>query len=277
LPSGRETGAGVPGLNLEQECAALSGAAYHDGVNEPPPGWTSVAAAADTGLTDPNILRKLTKAVNAIKKGEATYAFDATLYYKKEADLFVLAFKGTTLTSFADWNANINQTNHSVSEYYVGANNLADDLSPLFADYVNRQTSGFWVTGHSLGGGLASAFAMESGFPAYTFNAAGIGLMSSFRGDKWPGSNGTNFIGTDKGDGKYITACYIPDEALTRIQRGDFDPIPVLNLRVRDLKLVRPGFPKPLPLDGLGGRNMFVLHGIDSVLIAEKVRTPPST
>lgn len=112
---------------------------------------------------------------------------------------YLLAFAGTSPTSLANWRANIAQAFGLGSSQYDQAINLAGD--------VWQRTGGNVIfTGHSLGGGLASAAAYATGGRAITFNAAG--LHSMYR-------NGTPGA---------IRAHYIRSEVLTTVQR--WTPLP---------------------------------------------------
>lgn len=74
----------------------------------------------------------------------------------------VLAYAGTDFTSLADWKANILQGMGFESAQYTNAIELA------------RSYGSITFTGHSLGGGLASAAAIYTGGTASVFNAAGL-------------------------------------------------------------------------------------------------------
>lgn len=74
----------------------------------------------------------------------------------------VLAYAGTDFTSWADWKANILQGMGLESAQYTNAIELA------------RSYGSITFTGHSLGGGLASAAAIYTGGTASVFNAAGL-------------------------------------------------------------------------------------------------------
>ena len=75
-----------------------------------------------------------------------------------------LVFKGTT--SREDWLNNIAQGRDQYSDYYKRAVELGDT--------IKRSGAKVHITGHSLGGGTASAASRTSGMDATTFNAAGL-------------------------------------------------------------------------------------------------------
>jgi len=130
---------------------ALAADVYNDTPN-PPAGW-SVAGDEDLarlGL-DPTDLE------------EAGSDFRARVYVDTAGD-YVAAFRGTQ--SAADWKANLQQGLGLDSGHY--------DKALLIGERLRAAGEDVTLTGHSLGGGLASAAAVASGLPADTFNAAGL-------------------------------------------------------------------------------------------------------
>jgi RHS repeat-associated protein len=79
---------------------------------------------------------------------------------------YIYATEGTTPTSMKDWSNNIDQVLDGTSLQYSESVGLAEGLAGEF--------EGISFTGHSLGGGLASANALAVGGKAVTFNAAGL-------------------------------------------------------------------------------------------------------
>ncbi len=82
-------------------------------------------------------------------------------------DNYTIAFQGTTPTSGGDWGANFGQGAGFESEYY----NQAGEVGRTAARSAPGRVQ---FTGHSLGGGLASAASAATGGDATTFNAAGL-------------------------------------------------------------------------------------------------------
>jgi hypothetical protein len=78
---------------------------------------------------------------------------------------YVVSFRGTT--SGGDWRANVQQGLGLSSDHYRRALYIGSRLALASGAHVT-------ITGHSLGGGLASAAAIAAGRPAATFNAAGL-------------------------------------------------------------------------------------------------------
>ncbi len=91
---------------------------------------------------------------------------------------FVLAFDGTD--DLGDWYTNFAQgaAGPLVPTQYGEATNVAEQVS--------RAVGGaeLTITGHSLGGGLASAAALATNRPAVTFNAAGLNDLTALS-DGW--------------------------------------------------------------------------------------------
>jgi type VI secretion system secreted protein VgrG len=146
--------------NVAAEKAALSGAAYLDKDGKPKPaptGWRDISndktALAKYGITP--------GALNGSRPG-------ATHFYVPDEDVFgpgemkpTVAFRGTA--SGTDWKNNFQQGTGFESAYYRDAVKVGNTLGP-----------GVDYTGHSLGGGLASAASQASGGDGWTFNAAGL-------------------------------------------------------------------------------------------------------
>lgn len=93
--------------------------------------------------------------------------FAAGVYQSSETGEYTLVFRGTD--NLSDWIDNLGQgAGFTTSQYEMAielARALQDGLPP---------GSNITVTGHSLGGGLATAAALELGVPAVVFNAAGL-------------------------------------------------------------------------------------------------------
>jgi hypothetical protein len=109
--------------------------------------------------------------------------FAAGVYHDYISGKNILAFQGTDATSWDDWYNNIQQGLGNAPEQYKTATRIADDLrkrwktSETGVDTLITSTdpSAWVITGHSLGGGLASAASMVSeDVRAATFNAAGL-------------------------------------------------------------------------------------------------------
>ncbi|MDR0870877.1 MAG: GYF domain-containing protein [Planctomycetaceae bacterium] len=85
------------------------------------------------------------------------------LYYDERSEQFVLAFAGTLPTQMKDWWNNIQQFSGKDTPYYEQAIEIAELIQPAYRDKV-------MVTGHSLGGGLATTAAIAVKLKAVVFN-----------------------------------------------------------------------------------------------------------
>ena len=137
-------------LERNFEMAQLSGCAYAVAVSQCGDHWQSV--------TPESI-------------GLSAYQFDnepfsATLFYNEQTGEYVLAFRGSD--DVEDWKDNFGQAGGQATEQYQQAVALALALQAALPD----ETISF--TGHSLGGGLATAAALATGAHADVFNPAAL-------------------------------------------------------------------------------------------------------
>lgn len=81
---------------------------------------------------------------------------------------YAVIFRGTQPAMMVDWKTNVQQAFGLESEQY----NQSFKLAKLIKRYLpaNKTT----IAGHSLGGTKAALAGAETGFPTYTFNAAGL-------------------------------------------------------------------------------------------------------
>lgn len=177
-----------------RELAAMAADVYND-VASPPAGYR-VATESDLnrlGLRPQDLT-------------SSTSAFRARIYVKgaNENAEFVVAFRGTT--NATDWQANLRQGVGLSSDHYTRALIIGRALA-------RNPQANVTITGHSLGGGLASATAIASGRNASTFNAAGLS-------DATIGA--ANRIRTAAGIGRAaeVQAFYVRGEVLSAIQDG---------------------------------------------------------
>ncbi len=92
--------------------------------------------------------------------------FRAAVFINDKTGAPLVAYKGTT--SGEDWATNFGQGLGNETFYYNQAQYIATNVAESTTGKNAR------LTGHSLGGGMASAGARASGLPATTFNAAGL-------------------------------------------------------------------------------------------------------
>ena len=177
-------------LYHHRQMALLSADVYHDaeGVGTPPPGWTRLSEhpelvrqfATQLHVNNDQLL-ELLKPLRSGFRAEI-YLPDPVVLgpgYKPTA-----AFKGSSGQVFTP-----NGLRDTTQEDFL-ANNFPQSIG-LETDYYDRamrlahelQRNGLSVeyTGHSLGGGLASAASAIGGAPATTFNAAGLHPLTAQR------------------------------------------------------------------------------------------------
>ncbi len=108
--------------------------------------------------------------VSYLTANNLSSGLSAGLYREYVTGKFIITFAGTQDTT--DWYTNFCQAfNLSGSLQYSEAITIGNCFSGNNSHFNSSNT---YITGHSLGGGLASAASIVSGFHAYTFNAAGL-------------------------------------------------------------------------------------------------------
>jgi uncharacterized Zn-binding protein involved in type VI secretion len=131
--------------------------------DEPAPeGWKNIS-------DDPQALEKIGLAPDDLTEPGSEYRAQV---YAPDPAVFgddqktTVAFQGTRVEKREDWDNNVAQGRDKESRYYRKSVALGRRLATKDADVE--------ITGHSLGGGMASAASRASGKPATTFNAAGL-------------------------------------------------------------------------------------------------------
>jgi RHS repeat-associated protein len=145
---------------LEQDIVIgkLAVASYADS-SVLPEGWSRVDAAG---------LGRL--GIDADDMSSERSGLSSSLYFNASRNEYVLAFRGTEPSSAKDWAHDASQAGGTGSSQYTGAMRLAESVNTQ----ISRSGANLILTGHSLGGGLASAAAVITGRTAVTFNAAGL-------------------------------------------------------------------------------------------------------
>lgn len=185
-------------LTHAQDQAALADAAYSEDPDAPPPpppeGW-SRATAADKealGLVDPETGHDFTKYPDSNFRADVFSHTNPATGQKT----YSIGFKGTTMLSGEDWMSNLKQGAGAETAYYKRAMTiarLANDSQPGAVEF----------TGHSLGGGLASAASAVSGAPATTFNPAGLNAKTV-----------AQYVDEDEMKAAPVTSYYVDGEVL---------------------------------------------------------------
>ena len=177
-----------------RELALLAADVYND-IPAPPPGYR-VATDAD--------LARIGLGPQDLSSPQS--AFRARVYLKDgvDTDSYVVSFRGSTDAS--DWKANAQQAIGLPSDQYARALLIGKALA-------RHPDADVTLTGHSLGGGLASAAALASGRDAATFNAAGLSDATIRQAEA---------IRTNAGDrpAPRIAAFYVRGEVLSAVQDG---------------------------------------------------------
>ncbi len=167
-----------------KELALLSAAVYEsDNMVGNIAGWSSLGIAQ----------------LESYSRTSTFTGFAGEVYYNSVQNMFVMAFRGTE-NSIQDIITDMLQAVTGMSLQYNNAVKYGKQLvESVGVDNV-------MFTGHSLGGGLASAAAVATGAPAVTFNAAGL---SHLRGREYSPS---------------VTAYYVENEILNGIQNTTWLP-----------------------------------------------------
>jgi len=94
--------------------------------------------------------------------------FHASLY-SNNSNILIIAYEGTTASSLMDWDANLSHAlTNTVPKQYSEGLIFAEKI---LSEYPNHEII---LTGHSLGGGIATFVGLSLGLKAYTFNPAGL-------------------------------------------------------------------------------------------------------
>lgn len=160
------------------------------------------------------------------KQGTGNFEFDlprnsgfySELFYDETAQAYVLAFRGTEgANDILDFlKANIPQSIQTFTSF-VGLDPHAQQYKQAIeVTRAVKKALGdrgrLILVGHSLGGGLASAAALQHGLPAITFNAAGLARGTLTAGHHWNSQE------------KLILAYHTSGDILTTIQESYFVP-----------------------------------------------------
>lgn len=149
-----------------------------------------------TELAQYNLTKGMLDPASVFPEGHPEYSqFRAGAFQGPDGTL-VVAFKGTSPTSLSDWGNNAAQELAGRSDYYTRAQRIASNLQ--------KSGAATRFTGHSLGGGLASAAARTAGADASTFNAAGLNPDTVL----------------NRSPGGHIDRVFVKGDIVTAIQKG---------------------------------------------------------
>ncbi|OED36207.1 hypothetical protein AB833_28205 [Chromatiales bacterium (ex Bugula neritina AB1)] len=95
--------------------------------------------------------------------------FKSALYQHMESNEYVLAIAGTELSDSDDLKSDVQIAMGNVPNQHRVARSAYHSVGAVVGDFAS-----VYVTGHSLGGGLASMLGKEHGEPCVTFNAPGM-------------------------------------------------------------------------------------------------------
>ena len=171
----------------------LSADVYKDTPN-PPPGF-HVASQAE--LTDLNLTAEMLE-----RPGASSFRARVYVTGSGEAVRYVIAFRGSQTGE--DWRNNLEQGVGLDAPSYAKALRIGREIARSGADVT--------FTGHSLGGGLASAASIASGREADTFNAAGLSSHTIAEARAVASANSRGAAA--------VQAYHVPGEILTMVQNG---------------------------------------------------------
>ena len=175
-------------------------------------GWQRLRPAGDHFLDGSNKVVSIPDLAPSMLRDEQS-GFDAAIY-RNDQGQYVVAFRGTDQwfgPEGADIKANGGQALGLTTEQYEQAKFLARSAVRAFG------RGNVIFTGHSLGGGLASAAMLATGVPGVTFNAAGLSdnTLRSLNPGKTPNAIREELAGSGQ-----IRRYNVEGELLTGLQQG---------------------------------------------------------
>ena len=184
----------IPPEPTSQELAAMAQATY--GTSPLPDGW---GAASSEQLHEIGL--------NETMLSSPTSDFSVDVYVREfDGQMsYTIAFRGTT-GSASDWSTNLRQGAGLPTDHYNRALEIGRRLTVPDGSRVT-------ITGHSLGGGLASTAALASEIDAVTFNSAGLSTSTLNAAERIAAADGRIDIPD-------IRAYFVSGEVLSAIQDG---------------------------------------------------------
>lgn len=159
----------------ELEMAAYSIAVYKDDGTENITDYFRPSPLRDMSvIRNPQERNGAEKIANFINENEGKSGFNSEIYYDKDQDKYVIAIRGTEFTKFKDLSADALFALLAKSPQHDIAYKLAQAIksSGIPLDKIK-------ITGHSLGGGLASIVGMITGCETYIYNPAHVSLEAA--------------------------------------------------------------------------------------------------
>lgn len=151
------------------EMAVLSETCYGDSKHEniTRTNYIEVGQAFFEGKDDNDPVKGLFELIGFCNATTQETGFHAELYYNKVTGEYTVAFEGTL-----DWR-------DVKTDAVLGFNGIPEqhNLAMRIADYIKLNLLDeikLNITGHSLGGSLASIVGLATGLPTYTYNPAGV-------------------------------------------------------------------------------------------------------
>jgi hypothetical protein len=184
----------VGGNNVDRKSLALMADDVYNAKASPPPGFREIKG---------DDLKALNLSDSDLTSKKSTFAARVYASGTGADTKYVIAFRGSQ--SKSDFVADVKQAFGGGTDHYQKALEIGDKLT--------RSGANVTLTGHSLGGGLASATAVASGRDAVTFNAAGLSDATI---------RNANQIRTNAGvaNAGKVDAYFVRGEILSAVQGG---------------------------------------------------------
>lgn len=156
-----------------KDMAILSALEYMDG-NSSLWEYTGYHSLKETDLPENSPLHNLIQTIEKLNdKLFGITGFHAGLCYNEQTNEYAVAFRGTEVSSISDFYVDLTQGGGHVPEQYKMAMEIGDVIRQIKEQNPDIVIN---ITGHSLGGGLATVAGMVSGCQTIVFNPAGVHL-----------------------------------------------------------------------------------------------------
>lgn len=159
----------------ELEMAAYSIAVYKDDDTNLITDYFKPSPLRDISIIrNPQERNGAEKIVNFINENEGKSGFNSEIYYDKGQDKYVIAIRGTEFSKLKDLSAD--------ALFALLAKSPQHDIAYKLAQMIKESgipLDKIKITGHSLGGGLASIVGMITGCETYIYNPAHVSLEAA--------------------------------------------------------------------------------------------------